>query len=342
MAITPSALFAARPRRLLLASGLAILVGSSPGRAQVGSGDTDPALVPGSEPAEMTVEEFGETLEAGRTAVARQVDSAAAYIDSFFGDERYEAELAENRLRVGASVLFEAAESPALDGDIDLRLVLPNTEERLRLFVGGTVRDDGATTTDDPELRDFARDNDERRNLSTDLRYVVLRDLEQHLDAILGLRISDMTPAVAFGLRYRRSWQPDDWVVRMTQAAEWETKNGFELKSFLDFETTPTEGYFFRATPEVVWQEGEDGIEYSLSYSVTQALGEDRLLQYVLGYGFVTEPQHELNSLLARARFRQGVFDDRVRFEIAPQLRLADRDGFDGTPGILFRVEVVF
>lgn len=331
-----------RPFRRLVRQ-LALLVALVPAAAsaQIGSGDDDPALVPGTPPATYTGEDIGRALEGGRTAVARQVDNAAAYVDSFFGDERYDAEIEDSRLRIGTSVLFEPGEAADFDADLDLRLVLPNTKERLRLVVGGSVQDDDAIDDDTP-ASEAMREERGSRNLSADLRYLLLADLEQHLDAILGFRISEMTPAAAVGLRYRRSWRPDEWTVRMTHKAEWETKDGFELKSFVDLEATSRQGYFFRATPEILWQQDEPGIEYGLDLSLTRALGETRLLQYVLGYRFVTEPDHELDSILLRARFRQSIVEDRARLEIAPQIRLADADGFDGKPGILLRFEVLF
>lgn len=319
-----------------------LLLTAGPAAAQLGSGDSDPALVPGTPQPEMTAEELGESLEAGRSAVARQVDNAAAFIDSFFSDERYDDEVRESRLRLGGEVLLEPGEGPTFDADVDLRLVLPNTEDRLRLVVGGNVRDDQDDTAVDAQARDLARESDGERKVSADLRYLLLEDLQQNLDAILGLRISKFTPALAFGLRYRRSWQPSDWTVRMTQEAEWETMDGFEVKSYVDLETTLTPGFFFRTTPEIVWQEEEKGIEYGLSFSLTQKLTDTRFLQYVLGYGFATEPRHELESILFRLRLRQSILEDRARVEVAPQIRLADNNGFDGTPGLLLRLELNF
>jgi hypothetical protein len=290
---------------------------------------------------EMTLEEFADTLETGREMVGRQLDEVAATIDSFFDDERLEGENAEGRLRLGTSMLFEAGEPPSLDADVNFSLDLPNTEERLRLVVTGSLRRDD-DTGDDRRRRLGIPDDDEDRRAAADLRYALLDDLQSNLDARIGLRINGFTPAAAFGLRYRRSWDANGWTVRMTHEGEWETKDGFEAESFLDFETEPAPNFFFRATPEVNWEEDEPGFRYGFGFTLTHRLAERRFLQYSLRYRFETEPDHGLDEILLRARYRQTIFRDWVFGEVAPQIRLADEDGIDGTPGVMFRVQVVF
>jgi hypothetical protein len=294
----------------------------------------------------MAPAELGDALHAGRNFLGRPVDELAQALDWFFDDERVEDE-ADGRLRLGTSLLLEPSGTSGLETDVSLSINLPNAEERLRLIVTGAVwRDD-----EEEELRarerpgaeedaDDAEDREDSSSFAADLRYTLREDLERHLDAKVGLRVRDFTPAGVVGLRYRRNWDPDDWSVRLTNRVEWETMRGFAADSFFDFERTLASDLFFRATPSVGWQEDQSGFAYGFGFALTQRLTKRRFLQYTLDYDFSS--RHGLEQILVRARLRQTLFRDWVFGEIAPQLRYADRDGFDGTPGILFSLQAVF
>ena len=290
---------------------------------------------------ELTIEELADTLDAGREVVASGLDAVAGYIDSFFDDERLEGENAEGRLRLGTSYFVESGKAAGLDLGIGFGLALPNTEERLRLVVTGALRRDDDDGRERPQ-RPGAPDDDDDSRVAADLRYLLLEDLERNLDARVGLRIRGFTPAGALGLRYRRTWDPNGWTVRLTNEAEWETLNGFSAGSFLDLETEPAPGFFLRATPTLDWEEDEEGYSCGLGFALTHRLGEQRFLQYSLGYSFSSEPGHGLDQIMLRARYRQTIFRDWVFAEVAPQLRLADRDGADGTHGVNFRLQAMF
>jgi len=298
------------------------------------------------DPPELTVEELVETIETGREMVAAQLNEIAALIDSFFDDERLESEDPEARLRLGTSLFLEPGEAPSLKADVGFSLSLPNTEERLRLVVTGAFRQDdddrGRRRTTERQRRPGIQDDEDESSVEAGLRYVLLRDLERHLDARAGLRVRGFVPAGVLGLRYRRTWDPNGWTVRMTTEGEWETINGFSAGSYLDLETELARDFFFRATPLIDWEEDEPGYEYGLGFTLTQRLGRQRALQYSLDYGFSSDPNHGLDQIMLRTRYRQTIFRDWIFGEIAPQIRLADRDGSDGTPGVTFRVQVVF
>lgn len=83
-------------------------------------------------PPEITLEELGDTIEAGRDLIARRIDQAARYIDSFFDDERLEGEAAEARLGLGTFYLVELGEASGLQVEFNPRVDLPKTEKRLR------------------------------------------------------------------------------------------------------------------------------------------------------------------------------------------------------------------
>ncbi len=329
---------AAGDLRRVLTGAAAMLVAALPALAV-----DDPWPDGDVESPELTLEELVETVEAARELVAAQIDGIAVLIDAFFNDERLEDEIAEGRLRLGTTSFLEAGEAPSLQADVGFSLSLPHTEERLRLVITGDFRrDNDGGRSQESRRRTIGRDEEEDSSVAADLRYILLEDLQQNLDARVGLRVRGFVPAGALGLRYRRSWEPNGWTVRMTHEAEWETLNGFSAESFLDLETEPAPDFFFRATPSIDWEEDDPGYAYALGFALTHRLDEQRALQYSLDYGFSSRPEHGLDQILLRVRYRQTLFRDWIIGEVAPQIRLADRDGADGTPGVTFRLQVTF
>jgi hypothetical protein len=66
------------------------------------------------------------------------------------------------------------------------------------------------------------------------------------------------------------------------------------------------------------------------------------VLQYEWINNFETRPRNQAVEYLAVVRYRQKIWRDWLFYEIAPQARFPrDRD-FDFTPGILFRLEMIF
>lgn len=286
----------------------------------------------------------GTGTEAGATPMQRadsyqreiseNINSAAQWVDSFFDDERYIAEDATTKLRVGQAVFQEYGDTPEFKTRVNLSFDVPHTEKRLRLFVG---RD---------EVED-ARDN--RQNIINDntgdgsaagVQFFAKASDRQNLSLTAGVKVSSAD--LFAGPRYRYTFQYHDWQLRFTQGFRWYTGTGWESRTRFDYERIVYEKLFFRQTLEGRWREEDPGYEYSLRSTLTQPIKSRKAIEYQLAFQFKTHPQQRLDYTVLRIRYRQNFLRKWLFYEMNPQIAMRNDEDFKPKPGIELRIEVLF
>ncbi|MEN8763255.1 MAG: hypothetical protein ABF290_12550, partial [Thiogranum sp.] len=86
------------------------------------------------------------TADRVQRSISENINSAAQWIDSFFDDDRFIAEDATTKLRLGESVFLEHGDSPEYKTKVNLSIKIPKTKKRLRVFVAS--EDDTNKTPD--------------------------------------------------------------------------------------------------------------------------------------------------------------------------------------------------
>jgi hypothetical protein len=281
-----------------------------------------------------------ETLHGG---LSRGFLSSAMWLDSFFGDERYEAEVNQSYFKVRFDAFREG--STGMDyrrPNFDLRLVLPQLRKKTRLVISGDPyeRDDATPAQPGGPGTNIAQTP--QRNLTTALQYFPVETDRSNFSLRAGVKLHNGKLAILAGPRYRYLVPLDPWALRFTQEFVWSTDQRWQSRTTFDFERTLPNDLFFRMTLEGLWSENVIGYPYALSFLLRQPLDRNRAIQYEWINSFQTHPTNELDEELLVFRFRQRFWRDWLFLEIAPQARFPRNRSFAYTPGILFRLEMVF
>ena len=284
-------------------------------------------------------EDMVDEVHAG---VSQGVLATAEWLDSFFDDRRVEGEANKSRLKLNFTGFAEEGELLGYDFKFRLRLAFPRTEDKLNLIISG-----------DPE-DDFSFDDESQRNIrarfeegETDggiaaLQYFIKAARDRNISLKAGLRFKDITPVLFVGPRYRRSIALNDWTLRFTQRIRWFTDRGWDSSTRFDLERPLSERFFFRTTTEGIWKQEESGYFYNYRMLLFQPLSEKRSLSYEWNNFFQTHPDNRLQETNLRLRYRQNIWRKWLFFDVAPQAAfLKDRD-FNISPGIIFRLEMIF
>ena len=269
------------------------------------------------------------------------VSKAAQWLDSFFDDERIVDEENKTKVRLKLSAFTEEGENVDVSAKANISLVLPHTEKRLRLIVAGDPDEDydfDNTITEDIG-EDFERTDE--RNTSLGLQYTLKETLQGQLKAGIGLRFHSGSPVPILSTRYRQDFDVGTWLGRFTETLRWYTDKGLESKTRMDFERPVSEKFYFRTTARWIWYEDEDGYFYDVSCNLYQTLSRKKVLRYQWINSFRTEPNHYLDEIILRIRYRQQIWRKWFFYEIAPQLSFPRQNDYDVTPGILFKAEVI-
>jgi hypothetical protein len=266
--------------------------------------------------------------------VSASINGAARWVDSFFDDDRFIAEDATTKLRLGQSVFLEHGDGVENKTRINLSFKVPRTQKRLRLFVGS--EDDTNKTPDTL----FNRVDTSEDTSAAGVQFFAKSTTKQNLSLTAGIKLDSQD--VFIGPRYRRTVGLEDWLLRFTQRVRWFTSMGWEATTRVDFEHLVSPRLFFRQTIDGRWREEDPGYQYEIRPSLTQKLHSGKALEYQWNTLFKTSPNHRLDSSVLLVRYRRNFLRPWLFYEIDPQIAARNDEDFDPKLGITFQIEVVF
>ncbi len=282
-------------------------------------------------------------VDALHGGISRRFLTSAVWLDSFFGDERHEEEVNRSQFKVRFDAFREGSGGMAyLRPNFDLRLVLPQLRHKTRLVISGDPNED-VDPSSSPQGSPAAKlAKVPEKSVTTALQVVPLETKRSNLSIRAGVKLHSGKLELFLGPRYRYLVQYGPWDVRFTQEERWTTDIGWQVRSRFDVERPLPNDLFFRTSLEGVWTENMHGYPYALSFLLRQPLDGNRALQYEWVNSFHTRPTDVLIEELFVFRYRQRFWRDWLFLEVAPQARFPRDRGFEYTPGILFRIDMVF
>lgn len=263
-------------------------------------------------------------------------------MDSFFGDRRYESELNKSYVRFSYNLFLEDRSGAILRPDYHLRMVLPQLREKTHLVLTGTPKETSQFSAFQTDSENDQLASTDEKNVTAAVQQTVFESARQNFLVRTGLRFHGGRPAPMLGPRYRLLFPLDHWTVRFVQEVVWKSDDGWQAQSTVDLEKPLENGLFFRATNDWAWVEHELGYTYAFNFYLGQPISRRRALEYEWINIFNTRPVNELTEVTVRARYRQQFWRDWLFFEITPQYRFPRDRSFHATPGILFRIEMIF
>jgi hypothetical protein len=267
--------------------------------------------------------------------------SSATWLDSFFGDRRYESESNESQFRVRFDAFRDANNGMIYHKpDYSLRLVLPQLRKMTRLEILGDP-----TTVEDPTRPQISPTEEPQtitsKNVAGTLQYFPVESNRSNFSVRAGVKLHYAKFSALIGPRYRYLIPLDPWALRFTQEVIWYTENKWQTFTTIDFERSLSGGLFFRTTLEGIWTEYQKGFPYSLSFVLAHPLDTNRALFYSWVNTFQTRPNNELLGELLIVGYRQRLWKPWLFLEIDPQASFPREKRFKYNPGILFRLEMV-
>jgi hypothetical protein len=274
--------------------------------------------------------------------ISQGIQGTATWMDSFFGDWRYSWELNESYVRFGYNVLIEKRAPLYRKPDMQVRFILPQLRKKTRLVFSGSPREtrDFSSVTLDAQREQIPSEEDP--NVSAAVHQTFFESAKQNFIIRTGAKLHDFRPVLMFGPRYRVLFPLDTWTLRFSEDMSWASDRGWDSQTIIDLERGLPRQLFFRATGSLVWKEDIRGYLYAVSFGVGQPLSRRRALDYEWVNIFQTEPVHLLAEVDVRVRYRQRLWRDWFFFEIAPQNRFPRDRGFEATPGVSFRLDMIF
>lgn len=348
----------------LLPAGAAGSPGPDVHSVQTGTGTApvEPALQTsptGSVPASSEEVESPNIVDLVHAEISHGIQGTATWMDSFFGDWRYARELNESYVRFGYNVVIEEGTPLYRKPDLQIRIVLPQLRKKTRLVFSGTPRENrdfSAVTLDAQREQPL---NTEDTNVTAAVHQTFFESAKQNFIIRAGAKLHDLRPVLALGPRYRVLFPLEKWNLRFSEDMTWTSNKGWDSQTTIDLERPLPYQLFFRASNSWIRKEHTKGYLYAASFSVAQLLSRLRGIDYEWVNIFQTRPAriittkegtetvpttlgYVLMEVDLRVRYRQRLWRDWFFFEIAPQCRFPRDRNFKATPGVLFRIDLIF
>lgn len=275
--------------------------------------------------------------------ISHSLLTTATWLDSFFGDRRYNSEANPSYVRFRYNVFLEHDTPPLLKPDLEARLILPQLREKTHIVISGTPKDETQFSAVQSNTAADQSTSTLDRGFLTGVSYAPRQTPTESFFIRGGLKFSTKGVDLATGPLYRILFPfPSGWSLRFIEDALWRSKEGWKSSTTVDLERPLDHELFFRASTDWVHTEHVNGFTYAVSFSITKPLSTKAALQYSWVNIFQTRPVHELLEVDLRVSYRKRIWRDWLYYEVLPQFRFPRDRAFEATPGILFRLDMLF
>jgi hypothetical protein len=275
--------------------------------------------------------------------ISHSLLTTATWLDSFFGDRRYNSEANPSYVRFRYNVFLEHDTAPLLKPDLEARLILPQLREKTHIIIAGTPKEVNQFSAVQSNTAADQTASTEDRGFLTGVSYAPRQTPNESFFVRAGLKFSTKGVDLGVGPLYRILFPfPSGWSLRFIEDVLWRSKEGWKSSTTVDLERPLPRDLFFRASTDWVHTEHVDGFIYAVSFSIAQPLSSKAVLAYSWVNVFQSRPVNELTEIDLRVAYRKRIWRDWLYYEVMPQFRFPRDRGFEATPGILFRLDMLF
>jgi len=283
---------------------------------------------------EISSAEEESLLDRHKRQIDTQVQRAAYWVDSFFLDPNFEAEVVTTQFRVRPELHYRTEQGMKARVKLSLKLNLPNFSRKTSLIIGNDP-DDG-TFEDDPDKRG--------EDSIVGLQFFGKERKRLHTSISVGAKFNDFAlfagPRVSYGKALG-----EKSLYRLTQTVRWQTNGYWQIYSRLDLNHVINDRYLFRQFFDGRWRgerSDDEGYRTRISSFLTQRLGATSGLLYEFSTIFHTRPETHVNRYTLAMRYRKKTRRDWLYYEIAPEVSFEDEFDYKANPGIRLRVEFFY
>ena len=289
-------------------------------------------------------EDVKDAIDSIHTRASSLLNGFASQIDSYFAEDTIPKEINDTN----ATVRFDASDSGTGDFStrtrFKLRLVLPRTEQRLRLLLD--VDDEDASDDTRSTVEELS-DPEEDRNLSLALRFIRQLRTDTSINADIGARRFEQRIQSFARLRFASESEKDDaWSFKFINDLRFFQSSGFVNRLSIDFwrPLGLDSDTVFRTSTSVDWRRSVDGARVDQTIGLYKELRYGSLLAFEALTGLNTSTNEDIedhfDGLQLQIRYRKNMFRPWFHFEVWPGVNFLSENNNEPRFSGLVRMEV--
>lgn len=281
------------------------------------------------------------SIESTHRVISNSLLSLSKTIDEYFSNERIMEEMKGTYGCLKYSVLYQQGGESDITRSVCLKIDLPHTRKRWKLFIEGNDKTEDINNPGSPLNVTETGTAEENTSSVAGVRYVAKDELKRYFSSDIGVR-SRLPLDPFWRLRFRRTWTPGSWLFRITESLYYykSIEGGFLTR--LDFERPVSKAWYARITTQADYRDQDSEFYLKQTFGVYRQVNKGQALSWECIVSGVTQPSARMNYFMYRFRYRINVWRDWLFFEASPQLLHKSEDNFRQVAGILFSVQAEF
>jgi hypothetical protein len=279
--------------------------------------------------------------DAPREYMTEKIINFASYMDRFFGGNRHYQESNQSVFQLDLTRLAGYGGNDKFDLSGKMKLKLPGTEGRLRLFVETDPEND---INDDPTKDTHTLQHKDTTTKSAALaaRFMTAEEKAWRFSTDVGIKF----PIVPFNpfmrLKGEYSTPVGDWRLKVAESVYWFNTLGVGETTQLDLESILSSTRMFRSSSNATWLKDKLNFDLIQSFSIYHTLNDRSVLIYQASTSWITNPSFQATDYVALVFYRYRVHQKWLFLELSPQLHFPKDKDYKSSPAFSMRLEALF
>lgn len=295
-----------------------------------------PALV--VEPDEVGPRPQAPQLDRSRDWLAHRIEAFSGRLDNFFIEKFFGDEVLDDHIE-GSRALISLHTRREIGGDVEylfdarVKIVLPKTDERLKLLISSEDESEYGIEQDPVQ-------NVGRATYSTGLRYLWLESRKWSSDFDAGVRWR-APPDPYMRNRFRRQFNLGNWRTYFTQSFFYYVLDGTGERTDLYSDLAFSDKKLLRVATMADYRDKNGYFDVSHSVTLYHKLENKAAFAYFVGATGDTETGAVFKNYYAGMRYRRLIYKDWIFAEINPQQEWSSDNLYHRQAVLMFRLEAM-
>lgn len=273
--------------------------------------------------------------------VSKRILALSNSIDAFFAGESYSNKKKnKSQLKLSLDTYVREGAGPYAIPDLNYRLVLPNTQRRLQVFIENEDEDKEKNQNQSKIRTERQQRQNDDSDLSAGLRYMVQKS---GVDFSFDTGVLVNVPVVVFTkFTAKKSIEFTEWILKIWDQVKWVNNDGFTNDLDLNFDKRLRKNLVLRMVNNVFWNDQDYTIRFENGPSLLHKYSRKIALGYHAHVISINSPEFMVDSYVLQINYRQKLYKKWLFFGLTPFVKFPRVNNFHRTPGLVISFDAKF
>jgi len=296
-------------------------------------------LTPSSQPPS-DQESIFSLLDGPQQYIASSFLGFSKSLDEFFSDQKAEYENSGSYIRLTGDTIFTDGEGWGFSGSTRARLVLPNTQQKLKLVF--ETDPDQEREDPQPKLDRNPINAAENKSYFAGLEGLIGEFRHWRFRPGIGLKLNRKADIFMRFRASRNYYINAAWQAYFGNTLYWFNSIGLRFDTLLEFDHRFDGNRLFRSATRAKREQQNDFWDLAQIFSITQRIDDRQAMVYLGAVYGVNEPLVHAENYQLQMRYRRKLHANYLFLELIPQIQYQKDYDFKRVFSFTLRLEMVF